>query len=110
MAAVTSRKMDDEYLTATAGPTSHSPPPIDVAAITAPGPITRNKLRSPNGGGAGSSSTSHGGSSPCGAEMGLVKRVPRGSEFSRAEVSETADNFSEHSYQRAGTASTFHTR
>jgi len=46
-----------------------SPPPIEVAAITAPGPITRNRLRKPKGGGAGSSSTSQGGSSPCGAEV-----------------------------------------
>ena len=38
MAIVAIRKIDDEYLTAAAGPTSHSPPPIDVAAMIAPGP------------------------------------------------------------------------
>ena len=37
--------MDDEYLTAAAGPTSHSPPPIEVAAMIAPGPITLSRLR-----------------------------------------------------------------
>ena len=58
------RKIEDEYLTAAAGPTSHSPPPIDVAAMIAPGPITFNMLRKPNGGGAGRSLTSHGARRP----------------------------------------------
>ena len=61
---MTIKKIDDEYLTAAAGPTSHSPPPIDVAAITAPGPMTRIMFRRLNGGGAVSSETSHAGSSP----------------------------------------------
>src|SRR5436190_2324945 len=73
IAAVTSRNIEDEYLTATAGPTSHSPPPIEVEAITAPGPMTRRRFRKPNGGGAGNSSTSHAGKAPCGG--GCVKRV-----------------------------------
>ncbi len=70
------RKMADEYLTAAAGPTSHSPPPIDVAAMMAPGPITANMFRRPKGGGAGSSATFQGGSSPwlegrrCGSRAG----------------------------------------
>src|SRR5439155_27266206 len=62
--AVAMRKIEVEYLTAAAGPTSHSPPPMDVAAMTAPGPITLSRLRRPKGGGAGSSSTSQEGSSP----------------------------------------------
>jgi hypothetical protein len=65
MAMVAMRKMADEYLTAAAGPTSHSPPPIDVAAMMAPGPITASMFRMLNGGGAGSSATFHGGNSPC---------------------------------------------
>ena len=65
MAIVAIRKIAEEYLTAAAGPTSHSPPPIDVAAITAPGPmIFLKRFRGPNGGGAGRSDTSHGGNSP----------------------------------------------
>src|SRR5688572_1304928 len=59
------RKIADEYLTAAAGPTSHSPPPIEVAAMIAPGPMTENMFRKLKGGGAGRSLTSHGGSSPC---------------------------------------------
>ena len=64
MAIVAIRKIDDEYLTAAAGPTSHSPPPIDVAAMIAPGPITLNRLRPLNAGGAGRSLTSQRGSAP----------------------------------------------
>jgi hypothetical protein len=64
IATVAMRKIADEYLTAAAGPTSHSPPPIDVAAMIAPGPITLNMLRSANGGGAGRSATSQRGSAP----------------------------------------------
>ena len=64
MATVAMRKIADEYLTAAAGPTSHSPPPIEVAAMIAPGPMTVIRLRRPNGGGAGSSATSQRGSSP----------------------------------------------
>jgi hypothetical protein len=64
MATVAMRKIDDEYFTAAAGPTSHSPPPIDVAAMIAPGPITFSRFRKLNGGGAGSSSTAQRGSSP----------------------------------------------
>ena len=52
------RKIADEYLTAAAGPTSHSPPPIDVAAMMAPGPMILKRLRALNGGGAGRSATS----------------------------------------------------
>ena len=62
MATVAIRKMSVQYLTAVAGPTSHSPPPIDVAAMIAPGPITFSALRRPKGGGAGSSATSQAGS------------------------------------------------
>src|SRR4029453_11104271 len=58
------RNIAEEYLTAAAGPTSHSPPPIDVAAMTAPGPMILKRFRAPNGGGAGRSETSHGGNSP----------------------------------------------
>ena len=61
---VAMRKMADEYFTAAAGPTSHSPPPIDVAAMMAPGPMTLNRLRLENGGGAGKSATSQRGSAP----------------------------------------------
>jgi hypothetical protein len=32
--------------------------------MTAPGPMILKRLRAPNGGGAGSSATSHGGSAP----------------------------------------------
>src|SRR5690606_9469605 len=60
---------DEVYFTAAAGPTSHSPPPIEVAAMIAPGPITRSMLPKLNGGGAGSSAVSHGGSSPCGGRV-----------------------------------------
>ena len=52
------------YLTAAAGPTSHSPPPMEVAAMTAPGPMTLSRSRKPKGGGAGRSATSQAGSSP----------------------------------------------
>src|SRR5688572_15292642 len=69
------RKMDDEYLTAAAGPTSHSPPPIEVAAMIAPGPITFSMLRKLKDGGAGRSETFHGGSAPC--PGGNVASVPR---------------------------------
>jgi hypothetical protein len=65
MATVAIRKIADEYLTAAAGPTSHSPPPIDVAAMIAPGPMTRNMLRRVKGGGAGRSATVQRGSCPC---------------------------------------------
>ena len=61
---VAMRKIADEYLTAAAGPTSHSPPPIDVAAMMAPGPMILKRLRALNGGGAGRSATSQRGSSP----------------------------------------------
>ena len=64
IATVAIRKIDDEYFTAAAGPTSHSPPPIEVAAMTAPGPITLSRLRVLNGSGAGRSATSQRGSSP----------------------------------------------
>ena len=64
IAMVAIRKIAEEYLTAAAGPTSHSPPPIDVAAITAPGPITLSRLRALKGSGAGRSATSQRGSSP----------------------------------------------
>ena len=64
MATVAMRKMEDEYFTAVAGPTSHSPPPIEVAAMIAPGPITFIRLRALNGGGAGRSATSQRGSAP----------------------------------------------
>src|SRR5215470_18120317 len=82
MAAVTSRNIEEEYFTATAGPTSHSPPPIEVAAITAPGPITRSRLRKPKGGGAGSSSTSQGGSWPWGAWFTSIAFTMTGAERS----------------------------
>src|SRR5512137_1347071 len=62
------------YLTAVAGPTSHSPPPIYVAASTAPGPITFMSPRSPNGGGAGRSAVPQGGSSPWGESPGFTRR------------------------------------
>src|SRR4029450_1755897 len=52
MATVAMRKMSVPYLTAAAGPTSHSPPPIDVAAMTAPAPMILKRFRAPNGGGA----------------------------------------------------------
>src|SRR5262245_21921550 len=81
MAIEAIRKIDDEYLTAAAGPTSHSPPPIDVAAMIAPGPITFSRLRSPNGGGAGRSSTSHGESRPW----------PGGRDLSRESAALSAD-------------------
>ena len=55
MATVTMRKIDAVYLTAAAGPTSHSPPPMEVAAMTAPGPMTLSMFRKPKGGGAGRS-------------------------------------------------------
>ncbi len=64
MAIDAMRKIDDEYLTAAAGPTSHSPPPIEVAAMMAPGPMILKRLRMPNGGGAGRSASSQRGSSP----------------------------------------------
>src|SRR5687767_3894384 len=64
MAVVAIRKIALEYLTAAAGPTSHSPPPMEVAANTAPGPMTLNRLRNPNGGGAGYSSTVQGAMAP----------------------------------------------
>src|SRR5687768_13752894 len=64
MAVVAIRKIALEYLTAAAGPTSHSPPPMEVAAKTAPGPMTLNRLRNPNGGGAGNSSTVQGAMAP----------------------------------------------
>ena len=41
--------------TATAGPTSHSPPPIDAASRIAPGPIVRSALRNERGSGSGRS-------------------------------------------------------
>ena len=64
MAMVAMRKIADEYLTAVAGPTSHSPPPIDVAAMTAPGPMTFIAFRMPKGSGAGSSAMSQAGNAP----------------------------------------------
>src|SRR5215217_5469412 len=64
MATEAMRKMSEEYLTAAAGPTSHSPPPIEVAAITAPGPITFSRFRPLNGSGAGRSSTLQRGNAP----------------------------------------------
>ena len=64
MATVAIRKIEEEYFTAAAGPTSHSPPPIEVAAMMAPGPMTVIRFRRPKGGGAGSSATSHRGSAP----------------------------------------------
>ena len=64
MATVTMRKIDAVYLTAAAGPTSHSPPPMEVAAMTAPGPMTLSMFRKPKAGGTGRSVTSQGGSSP----------------------------------------------
>ena len=67
------RKIAVEYLTAAAGPTSHSPPPIDVAAMIAPGPMILKRLRALNGGGAGKSATSHRGSSPWLAGKGSVR-------------------------------------
>ena len=54
---------DGRVLTA-AGPTSHSPPPIDVAAMIAPGPMTFIRLRALNGSGAGRSATSQRGNAP----------------------------------------------
>src|SRR5688572_28597424 len=66
--------MAEEYLTAAAGPTSHSPPPIDVAAMIAPGPITAIMLRNVNTGGAGRSATSQGGSYPCSG--GSIRSAP----------------------------------
>jgi hypothetical protein len=65
MAAVAIRKIDDEYFTAAAGPMSHSPPPIDAAAMIAPGPMTRAAERTENGGAAGRSRTLHASSAPC---------------------------------------------
>lgn len=64
IATVAIRKIAEEYLTAAAGPTSHSPPPIDVAAMIAPGPMTCRMLRKPKGGGAGRSATFHCGNAP----------------------------------------------
>src|SRR6185503_13079818 len=64
MATVAMRKMSVPYLTAVAGPTSHSPPPIEVAAMTAPGPMTFIALRTLKGRGAGSSAMSHAGNDP----------------------------------------------
>ncbi len=61
---VAMRKIADEYFTAAAGPTSHSPPPIDVAAMIAPGPMTLKRLRAENGGGAGKSATAQRGKAP----------------------------------------------
>src|SRR4051812_11579311 len=55
MATVAMRKMEVPNLTALAGPTSHSPPPMDVAAMTAPGPMTLKRLRRLYGGGGGRS-------------------------------------------------------
>ena len=78
MATVAIRKIADEYLTAAAGPTSHSPPPIEVAAMMAPGPMILKRLRAPNGGGAGRSATSHRGSSPW-----LAGRDPSGRRANR---------------------------
>jgi hypothetical protein len=64
MATVAMRKMSVPYFTAVAGPTSHSPPPIEVAAMTAPGPITFMALRMLKGRGAGSSAMSQAGRAP----------------------------------------------
>src|SRR5262245_52929065 len=75
MAMVAMRKIEVEYLTAAAGPTSHSPPPIDVAAMIAPGPMTLNRFRALNGGGATRSAVSQHGSSPWSGGMnGLFMR------------------------------------
>ena len=88
MATVAMRKIADEYLTAAAGPTSHSPPPIEVAAMMAPGPITANMLRRPNGGGAGSSATSQGGSSPWpGGSIGSPVSLARDAKASAVATS-----------------------
>ena len=70
MATVAIRKIDDEYLTAAAGPTSHSPPPIEVAAMIAPGPMTLKRFRALNGGGAGRSATSQRGKLAVGGGQG----------------------------------------
>ena len=92
IATVAIRKIADEYLTAAAGPTSHSPPPIDVAAMIAPGPMTRNMLRTVNGGGAGRSATAQRGSSPWNAAKasssvlgngGMARRIPQLDDLSR---------------------------
>ena len=49
------------YCTAIAGPTSHSPPPMEDASRIAPGPITRKTFRTENGGAPGRSRTSQAG-------------------------------------------------
>src|SRR5262245_327305 len=59
MAAVAIHNTPGPCLMTVAGPTSHSPPPIDAANKIAPGPITRNVFRRENGNGSGSSATSH---------------------------------------------------
>ena len=64
MAAVATHRMLGPYLTATIGPTIHSPPPIEAASKIAPGPIVRSTLPNENGSGAGSSACFHGGRQP----------------------------------------------
>src|SRR6186997_2763620 len=64
MAIVAMPMMLVPYLTAAAGPTSHSPPPIAVASRIAPGPITRSTWRTVNGGGAGRSAVDQAGRPP----------------------------------------------
>ena len=52
------------YFAVTAGPSSHSPLPIDIPSAMAAGPMSLNALRVLNGGGAGISLSPHAGSPP----------------------------------------------
>src|SRR5882724_231319 len=64
MASVAIQKTDVPNCTPIAGPTSHSPPPIDVASRIAPGPIVLNIFFAEKGRGSGSSSLPQGGRLP----------------------------------------------
>ena len=53
---VTTQNTERPYCTPTAGPTSHSPPPVEATSRITPGPMTRKRLPPENGGGSGKSS------------------------------------------------------
>lgn len=64
MASVATQRMPVPYLTASSGPTIHSPPPIEPARRIAPGPIVRRTFRPVSGSGSGNSPVSQSGRHP----------------------------------------------
>ena len=67
------------YLTTVVGPTSHSPPPMEVPKRMAPGPITLKMFSTSQAGAGGKSASSQAGNSP-------AETVAGGSDFNVFDI------------------------